>query len=487
MSKLSLTTTQGLLQQQRPILTQDLQLFAKLIQMNTLELNNYLEEQLVENPVLEKSNETENDNEKDENKLEDIELNSYDNLTGSYNDELPHSPDLLAGIEDENPWENRVSKAQSLYEYLNWQLEVSEFTSDEREIASVIIGNINEYGYLEANTDDLILNYFTNQPASNNGNSSVKNSDLINRENILKVLYKIQTTFDPIGVGSRSLKECLKVQAYEMGYTDDSPIIKIIENHLEELSRGKYGEISKSLSLDIGKIEELYEIISSFEPKPGRPFYTKAAQKFIVTDFFLFKVGNEFQLQFNKNFPKLRISNYYRNLIKNQANLNSDTKKYIREKLDAAKRVLKCLEERESALRKVVEQITEIQKDYIEHGKEHLKPLRLKDIAKLVGVHESTVSRITSNRYMQTPRGVIELKALFSRGVNTSTGKQVSLEKVKSTIKEIVSNENPENPSSDEDISKILDRRDIKVARRTVAKYRMMLKIPSSSKRTRKG
>ncbi|MGI9534888.1 MAG: RNA polymerase factor sigma-54 [Thermodesulfobacteriota bacterium] len=386
-------------------------------------------------------------------------------------------------MEDENPWENRVAKVQSLYEYLNWQLEVSDFTSNERDIANIIIGNINEDGYLEANIDELILNHFTNESFRNNGNGSIQNSDHINKENILLVLNKIQTTFDPVGVGSRSLEECLKIQASEMGYADDSAIIKIIENHLEELSKDEFEKVSLTLSLDIEELKELYEIISNLEPKPGRPFYTKDTEKYVVPDFFLYKVGNEYQLQFNKNFPKVRISNYYRNLIRNQANLTIETKKYVREKLEAAKRILKCLEEREAAVRKVVERITEVQKDYFEHGEEYLKPLRLKDIAKIVGVHESTVSRITSNRYIQTPRGVIELKSLFSRGVDTSTGKQISLERVKSIIKEIVSNEYPENPFSDEDISKILEHRNIKVARRTVAKYRMILKIPSSSKR----
>ncbi|MGI9553529.1 MAG: RNA polymerase factor sigma-54 [Thermodesulfobacteriota bacterium] len=485
MSKLNLTTAPKLVQQQRLILTQELQLFLKLIQMNTLELKDYLEEQLVENPTLEESEETEKDKDSDEgdDELEDIDLSGFENLTGSYNDDLPHSPDFIVDIEDENPWENRVSKAESLFEYLNWQLEVSEFTSDERDIANLIIGNINEDGYLEANIEELILNHFTNESFRNNSNGSIKNSEHINKENILLVLNKIQKTFDPIGVGSRSLEECLKIQLRDMGYTDDSAIINIIENHLEDLSNDEFEKVSETLSLDMEEVKELYEIISNLEPKPGRPFYTKDTEKYVVPDFFLYKVGNEYQLQCNKNFPRVRISNYYRNLIKNQGNLTSETKKYVREKLEAAKRILKCLEEREAAVRKVVERITEVQKDYFEHGEEYLKPLRLKDVAEIVGVHESTVSRITSNRYMQTPRGVIELKSLFSRGVDTSTGKQVSLERVKSIIKEIVSNEYPENPFSDEDISKILKHRNIKVARRTVAKYRMILKIPSSSKR----
>ena len=487
MSKLNLTTAPRLVQQQKLILTQELQLFLKLIQMNTLELKDYLEEQLVENPTLEETNDTEKEENQSDEEFEDIDLSVYEKTLGSYNDDYPHSPDFFADMDDENPWENRVSKSLSLFEHLNWQLEVSDFTNEEREIANIIIGNINEDGYLEANLDELILNHFTNQSYNLNGNKKPLQSEHINKGNILKVLNKIQTNFDPIGIGSRSLEECLKIQVMEMGYSEDCDLVKIIENHLEELSNKQYEKLSEQLNIDESEIEHIHEIISNLEPKPGRPFYTKDTEKFITPDFFLYKVGNEFQLQFNKNFPRIRISSYYRNLIKNQGNLSVETKKYVREKLESAKRILKCLEERETAVRRVVETIVEVQKDYFEHGEEYLKPLRLKDIAETVKVHESTVSRITSNRYMQTPTGVIELKALFSRGIDTSTGKQVSLEKVKSMIKEIVSNESPKNPFSDEDISKILERRNVKVARRTVAKYRMLLKIPSSSRRMIKG
>lgn len=491
MNKLNLNIAPKLVQQQKLILTQELQLFLRLIQMNTLDLKEYLEEQLVENPTLEETEEKEKTEENDENELEDIDLSEFENSIGSYNDDLPHSPDFFTDTEDENPWENRVSKHESLNEYLNWQLELSDFSEKDRVIASIIIGNLNEDGYLEATFEEIILNHFNNYLHSKNGNALLQNGSAIenlSRENILTVLKRIQTTFDPIGVASRSLEECLSIQAMEMGYKHENPLLKVINEHLEDLSNNDYKVIASSLSIGIDEVGELHEIIHNLEPKPGRPFYTKDTEKYAVTDFYLYKVGNEYQLQFNKNIPNLRISNYYRNLIRNQKNLTNETKHYVREKLEAAKRILKCMQERENAIRKVVEKIAEVQRDYFEYGEEYLKPLRLKDIAEHVGVHESTVSRITSKRYMQTPSGVIELKSLFSRGVDTtSTGKQVSLERVKSMIKDIVTNESPENPFSDEDISKILERRNIIVARRTVAKYRTILDIPSSSKRMLKG
>jgi len=491
MSKINLTTAPRLVQQQKLILTQELQLFLKLIQMNTLELREYLDEQLVENPTLEETEEKEKKEDAEDSNLEDIDLSGFENNTGNYNDDLPHSPDFFVDSEDDNPWESRVSKHESLFEYLNWQLELSDFSDKDREVASIIIGNLNEDGYLEATIEEMILNHFNNHLHSKNGNGLLQNGSSIenlSRETILDVLKKIQTSFDPIGVASRSLEECLSIQALEMGYKEDSPLLKVINEHLEDLGNNDFKQISTSVSIGIDEITDIQEIIHNFEPKPGRPFYIKDTEKYAVTDFYLYKVGNEYQIQFNKNIPNLRISNYYRNLIRNQKNLTNETKHYVREKLEAAKRILKCMQERESAIRKVVEKITEVQKDFFEHGEEYLKPLRLKDIAEHVGVHESTVSRITSKRYMQTPSGLIELKSLFSRGVDTtSSGKQVSLERVKSMIKDIVTNESPENPFSDEDISKILERRNIVVARRTVAKYRTILKIPSSSKRMLKG
>lgn len=509
MNKTNLTTTTNLkpLQKQKPIPVQDIQFFVKLIQMNTVELNNYIEDQLAENPTLEESNENEkqqSDNEFGEtflsdagssfndhrddllsifSKIEEIEkVEGY--LTNNYNDELPHSPDLFTDTaEEETSWESTVSKSQSLYEYINWQLDVSDLTGHERKIARLIIGNINEDGYLETSIDDLIIGYITSQVIRKDQKGA---SDHITKEDILSVLNKIQTTFDPTGIGSTSLEECLKIQARQLGYTDTSPMIRIIDEHLEELSREQYEKVSESLSVEVTEIKKLHKVISSLESKPGRPFYAKDAQKSIVPEFFLYKIKDDFQIQFNKTFPKLRISSYYRNLLRDQKDLNPDTQRYIKEKLEGARRFLKCFEERERVLRKVVERITETQKEYFEHEGEHLKPLKLKDVAESAGIHVSTVSRITRNRYIQTPRGIFELKMLFSRGVDTSAGDKVSSEKVKSIIKELISNENPANPFSDNYISEALESRNIKVSRRTVAKYRTVLKIPSSSKRTKK-
>ena len=270
-----------------------------------------------------------------------------------------------------------------------------------------------------------------------------------------------------------------------MGYPEDGLVLELIDKYLEELNENDLSNIEDIIQDSAQQIQEAMSVISSLEPRPGRPFFAKDSEKYIVPDFYVYKVGNELQIQLNRDFPKVRISNYYKNLIKKEKSLPHDAKKFLKEKLEAAQRIMKCLDEREATVKKIISKIVDVQRDFFEHGKKYIKPLKLKDVAQSVGVHESTVSRITSRRYIQTPQGTIELKSLFSRRIESSNGKDVSFEKVKSIMKNIIDGELPLSPYSDEDISKIFERRKIKVARRTIAKYRKILKIPSSSTRSR--
>ncbi|MCA9809981.1 MAG: RNA polymerase factor sigma-54, partial [Candidatus Dadabacteria bacterium] len=279
------------------------------------------------------------------------------------------------------------------------------------------------------------------------------------------------------------LKECLRIQALDLGYKEDGLEIRIIDGYLEELEDADIPKMAGELGCTPEEVKEALSVITSLEPRPGRPFFQKDTEKYIVPDFYVYKIGNELQIQLNRDFPKVRISSYYRALLKKEKTLPPEAKQFIKEKIEAAQRIMKCLDEREAAVKKIISKIVEVQKDFFEHGKDYIKPLILKDVAQSVGVHESTVSRITSRRYIQTPQGTIELKSLFSRKIETSHGKEISYEKVKAMIRDIVAEELPESPYSDEDISKILERKNVKVARRTVAKYRKALKIPSSSAR----
>ncbi len=496
-TNLSQTTSQRQVLQQRLILTQELQLFLKLIQMTTLELKDYLEEQLIENPTLEE-NEEPPDKSESPSSEEEFDLGSLgtERLLGGGDDDMPHysSRELDATGEDEQPWESRVTSADSLNDHLRWQLEVSDLTPWEKEIASVIIGNTNEDGYLEIDVDEILELYLQEHGAlsgapSNNGDSpgeaALDEGEL--RREIEEVLHIIQTTFDPTGTCARSLKECLRIQALDLGYKEDGLEIRIIDGYLEELEDADVSKLAGELGCTPAEVKDALAVISSLEPRPGRPFYKKDTEKYIVPDFYVYKIGNELQVQLNRDFPKVRISSYYRSLLKKEKSLPPEARQFIKEKIEAAQRIMKCLDEREAAVKKIISKIVDVQRDFFEHGKDYIKPLILKDVAQSVGVHESTVSRITSRRYIQTPQGTIELKSLFSRKIETSHGKEVSFERVKSMIREIVAEELPDSPYSDEDISKILERKNVKVARRTVAKYRKALKIPSSSARSGAG
>ena len=491
MNSIDLKISPKLLQQQRLILTQDLQLFLRLIQMTTIELSQYLEEQLLENPALEEAKETNDITE--ENSENEFDFKTIDTrIFKEDHHALRISRDFIGDTDDEFSWENGVSTPDSLLDHLKWQLNLSDFSPEEREIASIIIGNTNEDGYLEAELEEVASTLIKSKNTDNSpsDDSIPSKEDAIPKpdtsfvKSVEEVLKKIQLSFDPVGVCARDLKESLKIQLDDLGYKHNCLEIIIIDNHLQSVSNKKYSDIANNLAVPVKDVEKAVSVIASLEPKPGRPFYTKDSEKYIVPDFFVHKLGNELQIQLNREFPKVRVGQYYKNLI-NKGMLSSETKKYIKERIESAQRIVKCLEEREATIKKVIRKIVEHQKDFFEFGREYIKPLRLKDIAqdKDVSVHESTVSRITSRRYIHTPQGVIELKSLFSRKIETSEGLDISFERVKSLLKEIIANEQPDCPYSDEDISKIFERKNIKVARRTISKYRKILNIPPSSER----
>lgn len=495
MSSIELKTTPRLLQQQRLILTQDLQLFLKLIQMTTIELSEYLEEQLLENPALEEVQEMGDKGETPSEGQTDSKLEDTGPMP-IMNDDVPFTRDFSGDSEDDYSWENSVSSTDSLIDYLRWQLGLLDLTALERRIASIIIGNVNEDGYLEAGFDEIVSmlgNAIREADRDSESNRLLEENHPqyspapaeFDASTIEAVLKKIQSSFDPPGVCARDLRESLIIQLKELGYQDSGVETSIVKNHLDDVGKKQYDEIVSNLGITEEEAKKAVDVISRLEPKPGRPFYSKDSEKHIVPDFYIYKVGDELQLQLNRDIPKVRVSHYYKNLI-NKGKLPSDVKKYIKEKLESAQRIIKCLEERDSAIRKVITKIVDYQKDFFEHGREHIKPLRLKDIAQHedVNVHESTVSRITSRRYIYTPQGLIELKSLFSRKIETSVGESISFERVKSILRDIIDNELPESPYSDEDISRILERKKIKLARRTISKYRKMMNIPPSHERT---
>ena len=471
MSGIGLVQTPNVVQKQKLILTQHLRLFLSLVQMNTVELREYLEEQLIENPALEEDPDSSAETERED--LGESLLNEL----GPAETDYPMPEEVSAQINEASEWENQIPNRDSLFEHLNWQLSMTDLSELQKQIASLIIGNINEDGYLEIELEEIARLLDVEVPSEADGERM---------EEIIRVAERIRTTFDPVGIGSHSLSECLAAQALDLGYERESALVRVVENHIDDLGRKDYDRICSKLDLTKEEIKEIETVITSLEPKPGRPYYTKDTARNIVPDFYVYKVGDDLQMQSNRNFPKLRISSYCRRILADRANLTGETADYLREKIEVAQRIVRCIEERETTMRKVMEKIVTEQKEFFDHGSAYLKPLRLKDVADTVGIHESTVSRITSRKYIQCPQGVIELRKLFSRAVHSSNGQKVSLEKIKSMIREIVDEEPAECAFSDEDISRILSMKNIKVARRTVAKYRKILGIPSSSKRLSK-
>lgn len=471
MSGVGLLQTPNAAQKQKLILTQHLRLFLSLVQMNTVELREYLEEQLIENPALEEDPDSSAETEKEDR--DESLLNELDTAQADY----PVSEEFSAEANEATAWENQIPQRESLFEHLNWQLSMTDLNERQKQIASLIIGNINEDGYLEIEFEEIASLVDARSSAATDQN-------LLGE--VVRVAEKIRTTFDPVGAGSRSLSECLAAQAMDLGYESKSSLVRVLENHIDDLGRKDYDKIGAEIGINRKEILEIEALIASLEPKPGRPYYTQDTARSIVPDFYVYKVGEKLQTQSNRNFPKLRISSYCRKILSDRANLTGETTAYLREKIEVAQRIVRCIEERETTMRKVVEKIVDEQKEFFDRGRAYLKPLRLKDVADTVGIHESTVSRITSKKYIQCSQGVIELKKLFSRGVHSSNGQKVSLEKIKSMIREIVDDEPAEYAFSDEDISRILSMKNIKVARRTVAKYRKILGIPSSSKRLSK-
>jgi len=279
-----------------------------------------------------------------------------------------------------------------------------------------------------------------------------------------------------------NLAECLVVQA-RIRYPEDPFMVEIIRNHLGDFEKRNYQAVARAMGLDVEDIIEYHKMIREFEPWPGRG-YVDVEPQYITPDVYMFKLGGEWQILLNEDgMPKLRVSNYYRTVLAGAG--TKEDRAYIKEKLDSADFLIKSIYKRQSTIFKVVKCILERQRDFFEKGPEYLTPMVLRDVADSVEVHESTVSRVTSNKYLQCPHGILELKYFFSSGVQQSGGEDISAIKIKSRIKQLVGNENPKKPMSDQGIVRALEEDGIKCARRTVAKYREALGILSSSKRKR--
>lgn len=469
---------------QKLIMTPQLQQAIKLLQLSKLELQQLINQTLLENPILEEAvSETVEADEDDsykqsqasgsESATDEREMDNVAPLDGlSLKWEDYFDEDRLDGRElgyfkdndEEAPtYEQILSKPSSLYDYLLWQLNLS--TSDQliRDIGEVIIGNIDENGYLQATVEEIELLSGTS------------------RDNILEVLKLIQG-FDPPGIAARDLRECLLVQIAQIGFKG-TIVETIISEHLSDFEKKRFQIIARKLGITLEELAHAIRVIEKLEPKPGRSFYS-SDNVYLVPDVFLIKHEGEYIVLLNdEGLPRLKINPIYRKMLKGNSGLGEEERGYLEDKFRSAIWMIRSIEQRNRTIYKVAQSIVKFQEEFFEKGVNYLKPLTLREIADDIAMHESTVSRVTHNKYMCTPQGIFELKYFFSSGLATADGDSCSSRSVRDMISRLISDESPMKPYSDQQIMEFLKERHIEIARRTVAKYRKELKIPSASRR----
>ncbi len=483
---MALEIRQSLKLTQTLIMTQKLQQAIKLLQLSRLELLGEIHQVLETNPILEESQIEEKDETGQE--LEILPLNTNaevpegESTNGSEAKSAAEEWDWDAYLQDRlmptstftdfeereaPPFENLNAQKTTLKSHLMWQLRMAELNQEGEAIGTLIIGNLDRDGYLRATVEEIA------------GEMNVS------PERVMEVLEVIQS-FDPPGVAARDLKECLLLQLKFSGQQD--PLVTaIVENHLNNLGNKNYQAIARDLKTPLEKVFQACEIIYKLDPKPGREFDSEDAD-YINPDVHVQKVGNEYIISLNEDgLPKLRVNSFYLEALRNPENLPDNVKSYIQKHLDNALWFIRSIHQRQKTLYKVTESIIRFQREFLDQGLSHLKPLTLRQVAEDVQMHESTISRVTTNKYIHTPQGVFDLKYFFNSGINQILGDQIASESVKEKIRQIVQSENHENPLSDQEIADILRRDNVIIARRTVAKYRGMLGVLPSSKRKRPG
>jgi RNA polymerase sigma-54 factor len=480
---MALEIRQQLKLSQQLVMTPQLQQAIKLLQLSRMELVDLVQQELEENPILEEGTEILEEKEAREEAAElqevissgeeikevsgesdglnDIDWQTYlegYNLGGS-------AADCYEEDEDRPSYENLLTRTSTLSDHLMWQLNLSRLGDRERRVASEIIGNLDNDGYLKASSEE------------------IAEAVGVAAADVEKVLAVVQE-FDPPGVACRSLQECLLRQVEQLGMAG-SLVEKILSDHIAELETRKYPVIAKALGVGLDEVLAAAKIISNLDPRPGSA-YGQEDVHYIIPDIFVYKIGDEYVVVLNdEGLPNLRINAFYRSALAAGSNIDEKAGVYIQEKLRGAIWLIKSIHQRQRTIYKVTKSIIKFQREFFDRGIEHLKPLVLRDVAEDIEMHESTISRVTTNKYVQTPQGLFELKYFFNSSISTTGGDSVASESVKNRIKDIVSGENPKKPYSDQKLVEILRQHGIDIARRTVTKYREMLGIGSSTERRR--
>jgi RNA polymerase sigma-54 factor len=447
-------------QSQKLVMTPQLRQAIKILQFTSLELEEYIDQQIEDNPVIEISEEDRAAKEElpAENKIDWKEyaedFDNYEYCKDAYH----HNRDR-----DFN-YENIIFKNPTLQEHLIFQYHLTLLDAAYHEICEYIIQSLDDNGYLPVTVEEIAREL---------------EEDPLAVENVLKIIQ----TFDPVGVGARDLRECLTIQCRADGITDEN-VYMLINEYLDDLAENRYPLIAKKLGISSLQVQEICDYLKTLEPKPGR-MYAHSDNRYVVPDVVVRKMGNEYYIIPNdRNSPRLSIRKDYQQMLSSEEQ-NNDAVKFLNDKLNSAMWLIKSIEQRMQTIYKVVEMIVRKQRCFFEYGKKHLKPMTLKEIADEIGVHESTVSRATNGKYMETPMGTFELKYFFSSGVSDDNGEGIASESIKDYIKDIIDAENARKPLSDDRIARELACKGIQISRRTVAKYREDMRIPASSKRKR--
>ncbi len=465
---------------QKLILTPQLQLAIKLLQMPQLELSQALTLELTENPFLDEIMEEKEELSRDE--IENIETRDEPddteaplekliaNIEGygvdDYFDERSSDGRDLGyftpGTVEQPSFEQFVSKETDLCDHLLWQLRLSYAEEDIKEIAEMIIGNIDENGYLRATDEE--ISQASGAPAEK-----------------VRVAVDLVQGFDPPGIAARSLQECLLIQIRALNLTG-TLVEQIVLNNMTDVEKKHYAQIARQYDTPLDEVMAAIRIIEGLEPKPARNFSSQAPT-YVVPDVSVLRTEDGYQIVLNdEGLPRLRLNHYYRKLFLSKNSLSKEEKQFVEEKLRSAVWLLKSLDQRNRTIYRVTQTILDVQKEFFDKGVAYLKPLNLRDVATALGMHESTISRVTSNKYLSCSHGLFSFRFFFSSALQGAAG-AVSSTSVKDLIKKIVSEENTRKPLSDQRIVELLKTKNIVIARRTVAKYREELKIPPQGQR----
>ncbi len=462
-------------QTQRLIMTPELRQAITVLQLSSLDLSMYIQQQLQENPLLELREdevgssedfageespvEQEEEEDKSENEIDWEEYFQDSSDTGTVRSEKREE-------RQEYSYENFLSQMPTLYEHLMLQLNLSPCQGRDRLIGEYLIGNLDENGYLQVSLQDA---------------ASQLNIDISE----LNVILKMIQGFDPPGVGARNLIECLLIQVKQLGIKNKI-LNNLIKVYLSDLAKGNLNRIARNLGVTVQEVQQAADILKTLDPKPGRNFSNLNDTRYIVPDIILEKVDGQYIILVNDvSIPRIAINSTYRSVLSQGKNYDPGTRRFVEKKLNAAAWLIRSIEQRRLTLYKVANCLVELQRGFLDHGVKYLKPLNLKIVAEMVGMHESTISRATSNKYIQTPQGVFEMKYFFSSGLSNISGTMISAESIKKMIQDVVADEDVKAPLNDRKISEFLRQKGIQISRRTVAKYRDELGIPAARRRKR--